>query len=667
MLFHIFPDSGETLLKAFFEAYIRATSFRSSLAIQPMFLQVLRAPHLNPYFRSRERANDMVKMMETKSLLQQIPYIYLRYVNDFLRGDLPGTHSPINLNKSYLFEHEVKTALTLAREKLYDDFRELLPHIREQIVEFTSVKDFLQWSAACLEEGLGMPDKHWPLPHQDVLMTMTFQGHHYYIFKNTYTAEVLIRATVDALYQEKDRDVCDLPPVLEWKNVILSPEQRNIINTILRLRFGIVIGFPGVGKTTVLSYIYSVENNQHTEETGQEEEPQEKKGSYQIGTQTLFMCPFNKAKVRAINLGIETAITIDSFIALGNFHPKTLTSRYHQVDRIIIDESSVLNARVLSELLNTCKLLIHHDRLSLILVGDPDQLPPIQSGSVFVDLIHAFPDRVHSLSQVYRTDAKNLLGLYESMRAGTYQVHTPDPSDMSLVVYGDEEKALEHYNFTESCIVIAYTNKQVKKFNEYLRDKHIKFLHTQRQFTPLPIRHYGKTYFKREKLVATANCRDCGVFKGMTGIIRDNAGLSSPGQCLHKKHILVYVDGSPFSTVTCVNVWNNGYAITSHKSQGSEWSKVIAAYPFFLPFISQQSVYTAVTRGKNQVILLTNGQTWSRLCKNKVDLQDGTLLKIIHDIQVTKLSFQSHTARTARTAHTEHESTEMQKLSQMYK
>jgi hypothetical protein len=617
VLFAEFPRATEILLKAFFEAYAVAFQVNQKFPIDAMLNELLVAPHLNTYFRSRERANELLMMMGTTKIMSMMPLVYLRYTSDFLRGCFQST---LDLNKSYFFESEIKIALKLALEKLYEDFglRAAPSSLQDEMAKLSELPVFVTWNQQCFSRGLGVLDKHWPLPQRDVLATMTHMktNRHYYVFQNTFNDERFIRTTLDALSVKLDKCNYSLPDQLQLAGNILSNEQRSAIDAILRLKFGIIIGFPGVGKTTILACIYDMEH-----ETGLEE--------------TLFLCPFNKAKVRAINLGIKNAITADSFISLGKWNRGKLQQRYASVHRIIVDESSVLSARVLAEILTTCEILIEFKELSLILVGDPDQLPPVQSGSVFIDLIGAFPGRVYRLKQVHRTNAKQLLNLYKSMRNGLARVGVYDPEDTSLVVCQDEEKALEQYQFDDSCVVIAYTNKLVKRFNDCLREKHIQCLNERREFTPLPLRHFGKNFFKQEKLIATTNCQYCEVFKGMTGIIQDKVSLKVAGTCPNAQRILVYVDGCKTAVVTCVNAWSSGYAITSHKSQGSEWKTVIAAYPFFMKSIPQQSVYTAATRGKNQLILLTNNQAWGKLCANKVDLANGTLLKIIYEMQIS--------------------------------
>jgi hypothetical protein len=605
----IYPDSSEKLLQIFYEACL-------GKSMETVMFQISTIPYLSGFTTSRKVAKSLLSLLPKSAVNHQITFIYLRYVNDLLRGQVSSKTLPINLNKSYFFEHEVKAALFTALEQLIDDFQisDVSESNRQMIKELTSPDNYAKYSQECFNAGWGCFDTNWPNPRRDMLIKVCYKNNHYFTFNNTFQAQLYINTTL----QQLTSHFAEVQIPVKYHEYKQSPEfqrlsvpQQNIIHSTLTSRFLIITGHPGTGKTTVLAEVNNISSEN-----------------------TIFLCSYNKAVVRAHNLGITTAMTVDSFL--------WSSASFDDVERIIVDESSVLSTRALYRLVRKCKYLHSWPHaFSLILVGDPNQLSPVKSGSVFADLIAKYSDFVCDLTTVFRTKSLKLLNLHDSMRINSSKLLSSNnkfASDNSLLVTTNQNICLSQYDFTGSCILIAFSNKTVNFFNMKLREKHKKILKQKRRLVNLTLKgKRKKQYFEHEKLVANHNCKDCGVFKGMIGEVV-NVTENNTNGCSQKHKLRIIIDNNINSSVVCSECWGSGYAITSHKSQGSEWNTVIAVYNRSNSYITRRSAYTAVTRGKTRVVLITNQKAWASIVKNNPSLTGTTMLLTIDNMTVNQPS-----------------------------
>lgn len=149
------------------------------------------------------------------------------------------------------------------------------------------------------------------------------------------------------------------------------------LETAFKSRFSIIRGKAGTGKTTLLeALLRGIEK--------------ERKGNI------LLLAPTGKARVRLIDKTKRDAQTIHQFLyetkwlRKGNFSLKLNGGEQKNYSTIIIDEASMVTADYFYYIL---KALVENDIRRLVLVGDPNQLPPIGPGKPFVDIIHWLEDK----------------------------------------------------------------------------------------------------------------------------------------------------------------------------------------------------------------------------------------------------------------------------------
>jgi exodeoxyribonuclease V alpha subunit len=343
----------------------------------------------------------------------------------------------------------------------------------------------------------------------------------------------------------------------------------------------------------------------------------------------------------------------------GHNQPQTPTKRYHQTDThnryygrifvstihrglaadaagyfrmndlaadlIIIDEASMIPNKLLASII---------ERMSadarLLLVGDPNQLPPIEYGAPFETLIkNGLPH--HHLTQNYRqANQQAIHELAENIRTQNPQPLTNQPGRTITTNIPDQQtydKTLtqtiqthtKHLNIHQWQIVTA-TNATRQHTNTLIqqiinpRGKPLTRYREYNQPTPTTIR-------QGDKIVITRNDYALNIFNGQTGTA---TGIDPD---THGTNILINNKTITIPQDITNDTLRLGYAITTHKSQGSGWHTVIIAEPNKIPHNPNRWMYTSVTRAAQHIIILTT-QTehqWWQNTLNNPPIETGTL------------------------------------------
>ncbi|WP_295814483.1 AAA family ATPase [uncultured Deinococcus sp.] len=314
--------------------------------------------------------------------------------------------------------------------------------------------------------------------------------------------------------------------------------------------------------------------------------------------------------------------------ALG-FMKKGFTVEELAEDLIVIDESSMLPNWLLWAVVKRLK-----PGATLILVGDPNQLPPIGYGTPFVDLIaHGIP-RAH-LSRNYRqADQQGILHMAE----GILHRQRPSPAECVEMHLGVEQANLDALfdqlirthggTDYEAWQVITYQNENAERYN--LRAQAI----INPDGTPLfeyPLWKLGKDprgwplyhaeVRQGDKVIVVKNSSTLGIFNGQTGRVvgrvtkpklvqrRDpttGRWEIEPGEVM--PHLLVEITGLDVAVPEdeVEKHLQLGYVITVHKAQGSDWNRVIVMQPGKVrDDTARKFFYTASTRAKNHLVIVS--------------------------------------------------------------
>jgi exodeoxyribonuclease V alpha subunit len=406
------------------------------------------------------------------------------------------------------------------------------------------------------------------------------------------------------------------------QNYTLTDEQTQAVHYGVSNPLSVITGGAGVGKTSVLEALLHVLNHS--------------------GGKAIQMALAGRAAKRMQETTGEDAITIAGFLN------KWDQDRLHSATHIIIDECSMVD---LYSLVRVFKRLKPSQKI--ILVGDAAQLPPVGAGKVFHVLTDELSVPVTILTKVWRQDESTGVPMVsQSVRKGIWNelpIYDGKSLGVSVLAAHSEnvldtiEQVFEELGGNDNQAdvkVICPTTKDSgwgtlginrKLSQKYVFDQQEVFV---AQGTKLPKATGLKV---GDVVMATMNNWEKGIMNGSLGkIIRFAIDLEveeAQQASLLKPIILVAFDNGELEVLLDeqdIESLQWGYAITCHKAQGSQFSRVI------IPIINGRMIdrtwiYTALTRGIKQVVFVGNVE----LIKQAVEKQpsvDERIVGLTHHI-----------------------------------
>ena len=271
------------------------------------------------------------------------------------------------------------------------------------------------------------------------------------------------------------------------------------------------------------------------------------------GKKVAILAPTHKAK-EALQEKLKggQVQTIHSFV-----------HRPFPCDVIVIDESGMLSTPLMNKLANA------YTGQQLIFVGDKNQLPPIEYGRPFELIQEQFA--VSELKQNKRSEARDIISL------GNQILGVPQNANMEAQNIEIVNDAIEAYKKGAE-VILTYTNNHVNEINEYRRLK-------EGKESLYPGFRIG------EKIVATTNYQNK-FYNGQLFKVIDFNVIQDIGT----KQIVRIQSAKEFEYN-----FDYAYALTIHKSQGSEWG-CVGYLPS--PYDTMNLAYVAITRAKKKLIII---------------------------------------------------------------
>jgi exodeoxyribonuclease V alpha subunit len=370
----------------------------------------------------------------------------------------------------------------------------------------------------------------------------------------------------------------------------LAAQQRQAVEAALRDRCVVITGGPGVGKTTIVKAIVHLAR---------------------IGSRTVSLAaPTGRAAKRlAEATGVE-ATTIHRMLEYQPHEGGFQKTRENPLDAdlVVVDEASMIDA-----LLFRSVLVALRPGAQLVLVGDIDQLPSVGAGAVLADVIDSGAATVIRLTEIFRQAAasKIVLSAHKINHGEVPDLDAPSgtQSDFYFISRDDPEQA-------RATIVELVSERIPARFGfnavtdvQVLTPMHRGELGTaavnralQQKLNPpggSPELARGDRAFRRgDKVMQLKNDYDRGVFNGDIGVVDI---IDTESGSLH-----VGFDGrSATYERGDLDQLVHAYAVSVHKSQGSEYPAVVlvlATQHFMM--LQRSLLYTAVTRGKKLVVIV---------------------------------------------------------------
>lgn len=405
----------------------------------------------------------------------------------------------------------------------------------------------------------------------------------------------------------------------------LSDEQHKAIYDALTNNVCIITGGPGTGKTTIINFIASILND--------------------LGVKTAIAAPTGRAARRITETSGFTAMTIHRMLGYVFTDDERVDFAKNEDDpldegAVIIDEASMIDILLMEGLLRAIK-----SGTRLIIFGDSDQLPSVGAGNVLRDMIKSGAIHTTHLREIFRqAKSSDIIVNAHRINDGEYPEYGGAKSDFFMIREGSGERTInliselmegrleKYYNFIDSwndIQVLTPTKKGMlgtHNLNKVLQDV------LNPKSSEKNEKKYGNKVFREgDRVMQIINDYDI-EWKGIGNSLFENDGEGT-GIFNGDMGVIVSIDNE-YNRLTVnydgkIVTYSNenldeiehAYAITVHKSQGSEFKAIIMPIVAVSPMLMTRNLfYTGVTRGKNLVVLIGNERIMHAMIdNNRVD------------------------------------------------
>lgn len=469
------------------------------------------------------------------------------------------------------------------------------------------------------------PEKSWKKyfanPSTDLLFEeegMIYLNHLYQIEKKV------------CFYLEKSLETKINKKFKAFKNKNLSEEQVSIVNSIFKNSISFLSGGPGTGKTTIIQAILTsgIENGISPESIA-------------------ILAPTGKAAKRlqesCQNLlssfpDLSEPSTVHRFLG---YNPSSGKYKYNSENPItksliVIDESSMIDIFILEALLEAYPNVEEGKRI--IFVGDPDQLLSVNSGSVFADFIR-LNKNTFKLTQSFRQTSEG-----EEIKSLANKIHSLKDEDNTNILLENIsiQKKLSYNNTGVSFIETTKDEESIQLafdwYQNLTNEKKIGQILTPYNETKIGVKSIN-AFIEKElsnedaansilPVIVNNNLYDLKLFNGENGILVSNENSYS---------FTPYGKPAIQIPISYRQYFTSAYAITVHKSQGSEYDHVCLLIPAEMEnpdsLLNIRILYTAITRAKKSVTLIGSLALFQKALQSKGEERHSRIVERLNTLK----------------------------------
>ncbi len=386
----------------------------------------------------------------------------------------------------------------------------------------------------------------------------------------------------------------------------------------------IITGGPGTGKTTIVKALLSICSS--------------------LNYKTVLAAPTGRAAKRMSEATSAEAKTIHRMLEMEKVMGLDISFGRNAVNPldenvVIIDEASMVDLSLMQALVCAMKR-----GARLVLIGDSNQLPSVGSGNVLSDLISSERIKTVALTEIFRQSAKSLI------ITNAHKINNGDNPTLSSVSSDFFFVSRENERDIPKTVAQLITERLPRTYGANIRNSiqvitpskkgagGVEALNVELQssINP-PSKHkaeklaHGTVFREGDRVMQNVNnyeiewtrgnVEGLGVFNGDIGVITKIDNSEARLDVRYEDKIATY-------TFDILDELDLAYAITVHKSQGSEYPVVIVPMYNCPPMLMTRNLlYTAVTRAKQMVIMVGRASVVSRMVENNSEVLRYTTLK----------------------------------------
>ena len=427
-----------------------------------------------------------------------------------------------------------------------------------------------------------------------------------YYFSESGCAKRLFRLMSCGKKKSEDAEEI-LKKVADLSEITYDEIQWQAVKTAISSKVMVLTGGPGTGKTTTTLGIISAYK--------------------QAGCQIILAAPTGRAAKRMSEATGMEAKTIHRLLEYKPLEGYQKNEEYPlEGDVLILDECSMIDIMLMYNLLKALP-----EQMSLILVGDIDQLPSVGAGNVLRDIIDSGCVPVVRLTRIFRQaqGSRIIMNAHRINKGESIDMRGGKDSDFFFVTKESNQEVLD--------TIVQYCRTNLPKYY------HVDSLQDIQVLTPMQrgecgavnlnqvlqeamnpskifLRRGGTQYRLKDKVMQIRNDYDKEVFNGDIGTITKVDMEERELTVLFDEREVIY-------DVTELDELTLAYAVTIHKSQGSEYPIVVMPFTMsHFVMLQRNLLYTGVTRAKKILVLVGEKKAVYYAIKNETTTGRNTML-----------------------------------------